>query len=101
MTEARTHQPPTDEPIWARRSAASLADVSLHPLRRGLLFLAALSLPVIGCAVAERFHRNASDTAQVAAVLRSPPHSGTAANPPAKTQARFAPAMFDQSLRLR
>ncbi|GLS43961.1 hypothetical protein GGR33_001167 [Methylobacterium brachythecii] len=101
MTEVRAAHLSTDEPLSVRRPPASLADVSLHPFRRGLLFLAALSLPVIGCALADRFHGNASDPAQVAAVLRTPPRSGTAANPSSAMTLRFAPAKFGQSLSTR
>jgi hypothetical protein len=101
MTEVRAALLPTDAPIWTRRSPATLTDVSIRPLRRGLLFVAALSLPVLGCVAADRFHGNASGSAQVVAVPHTPPHSGTAANSISPMQARFAPAKFDQTLSLR
>ena len=101
MTEVRGAPLPKAEPICSRRASVSFPDASFRPLLRGLLFLAALSLPVLGCVTADRFHGSASGSAQVAAAPRIPPRSRAAANPLNLTEARFAPAKLGQSLSLR
>lgn len=70
----------TQAPIRLGRMHVSISSVFLLPLRRGLVFALALSLPVLGSAVAERFHGFSVPRAvQAAAVPLTPPRSGTAA----------------------
>lgn len=101
MVEIRAVLLPMPEPIRLHRGHASFADVSFRPLHRGLVFLVALSLPVLGCAAAAWFHGRASSPVQVVAVLLTPPQSGAAANPSPVVQAPFSQGKFPQRLTLR
>lgn len=105
MVEIRTVLLSMPEPMQLCRGPVFFADASFRPFRRGLVFLAALSLPVLGCATAAWFHGGVSSPVQVVAVPLTPPQSGAAASPFPFVQARadfaqapFVQAKFTQSL---
>lgn len=107
MAEIRAILLPTPEPLRLRHGPGLFAGAALRPLARGLVFLAALSLPVLGCTLADRSHGSVPRPEQVAAAPLSPPQSRAAAKIPQTGasrapahQALLTPAKFSQSLSL-